>query len=386
MNENNGNQNSAVINFIKSIYSKNQFIPLHEPRFLGNEKKYLNECIDSTFVSSAGKFVDELEEKIAKYTGAKYVVATGNGTSALHISLILANVDKNSEVITQPLTFVATCNAISYCNAKPIFIDVDTDTMGLSPSALRSFLENNTTVKNKQCINNKTKKVIKACVPMHSYGHPCRIDKIKEICDEYYIFLIEDAAESLGSMYKYKHTGTFGQLGTISFNGNKIITAGGGGCIITNEKVLAKKAKHLTTTAKVPHKWDFNNDMVGYNYRMPNLNAALLVAQLEKLNDFITNKRNLANKYEAFFKSMNYDFFKELKDSKSNYWLNSIMLKDKNQRDKFLEETNSKGVMTRPIWTLMNKLPMFKDAQCDGLKNSNWLHERVVNIPSSPTL
>ena len=386
MNENNGNQNSAVINFIKSIYSKNQFIPLHEPRFLGNEKKYLNECIDSTFVSSAGKFVDELEEKIAKYTGAKYVVATGNGTSALHISLILANVDKNSEVITQPLTFVATCNAINYCNAKPIFIDVDTDTMGLSPSALRSFLENNTTVKNKQCINNKTKKVIKACIPMHSYGHPCRIDKIKEICDEYYIFLIEDAAESLGSMYKYKHTGTFGQLGTISFNGNKIITAGGGGCIITNEKVLAKKAKHLTTTAKVPHKWDFNHDMVGYNYRMPNLNAALLVAQLEKLNGFITNKRNLANKYEAFFKSMNYDFFKELKDSKSNYWLNSIMLKDKNQRDKFLEETNSKGVMTRPIWTLMNKLPMFKDAQCDDLKNSKWLHERVVNIPSSPTL
>jgi aminotransferase in exopolysaccharide biosynthesis len=386
MNENNGNQNSAVINFIKSIYSKNQFIPLHEPRFLGNEKKYLNECVDSTFVSSAGKFVDELEEKIAKYTGAKYVVATGNGTSALHISLILANVDKNSEVITQPLTFVATCNAINYCNAKPIFIDVDTDTMGLSPSALRSFLENNTTVKNKQCINNKTKKVIKACIPMHSYGHPCRIDKIKEICDEYYIFLIEDAAESLGSMYKYKHTGTFGQLGTISFNGNKIITAGGGGCIITNEKVLAKKAKHLTTTAKVPHKWDFNHDMVGYNYRMPNLNAALLVAQLEKLNDFITNKRNLANKYEAFFKSMNYDFFKELKDSKSNYWLNSIMLKDKNQRDKFLEETNSKGVMTRPIWTLMNKLPMFKDAQCDDLKNSKWLHERVVNIPSSPTL
>ncbi|MDB4160720.1 LegC family aminotransferase [Candidatus Pelagibacter sp.] len=386
MNENNGNQNSAVINFIKSIYSKNQFIPLHEPRFLGNEKKYLNECIDSTFVSSAGKFVDELEEKIAKYTGAKYVVATGNGTSALHISLILANVDKNSEVITQPLTFVATCNAISYCNAKPIFIDVDTDTMGLSPSALRSFLENNTTVKNKQCINNKTKKVIKACVPMHSYGHPCRIDKIKEICDEYYIFLIEDAAESLGSMYKYKHTGTFGQLGTISFNGNKIITAGGGGCIITNEKVLAKKARHLTTTAKVPHKWDFNHDMVGYNYRMPNLNAALLVAQLEKLNDFITNKRNLANKYETFFKSMNYDFFKELKDSKSNYWLNSIMLKDKNQRDKFLEETNSKGVMTRPIWTLMNKLPMFKNAQCDDLKNSKWLHKRVVNIPSSPTL
>ena len=383
MSENNDNQNLSVINFIKSIYKTEKFIPLHEPRFVGNEKKYLSECIDSTFVSSIGKFVDELEEKIAKYTGAKYVVATSNGTSALHISLLLADVDKNSEVITQPLTFVATCNAISYCNAKPIFIDVDKDTMGLSPSALRYFLENNTIIKNKQCINNKTNKVIKACLPMHSYGHPCRIDEIKKICDEYYIFLIEDAAESIGSLYNNKHTGTFGQIGTISFNGNKIITAGGGGCVVTNDKVLAKKAKHLTTTAKVPHKWNFNHDMVGYNYRMPNLNAALLVAQLEKLNDFITNKRNLASKYEIFFKSTNYNFFKEPEDSRSNYWLNSIILKDKTQRDKFLEETNSNGVMTRPVWTLMNKLPMFKDAQCDDLKISKWLEERVVNIPSS---
>ena len=386
MSENSDNQNLSVINFIKSIYKTEKFIPLHEPRFIGNEKKYLRECIDSTFVSSIGKFVDELEEKIAKYTGSKYVVATSNGTSALHISLLLADVDKNCEVITQPITFVATCNAISYCKAKPIFIDVDRDTMGLSPSALRYFLENNTTIKNKQCINNKTSKVIKACLPMHSYGHPCRIDKIKEICDEYCIFLIEDAAESIGSLYKYKHTGTFGEIGTISFNGNKIITAGGGGCIITNNKVLAKKAKHLTTTAKVPHKWDFNHDRVGYNYRMPNLNAALLVAQLEKLNDFITNKRNLANKYEIFFKNMDYNFFKEPKDSRSNYWLNSIILKDKTHRDKFLEETNSNGVMTRPVWTLMNKLPMFKGAQCDDLKNSKWLEERVVNIPSSVTL
>ena len=386
MSKNNDNQNLSIINFIKSTYNNKKFIPLHEPKFLGNEKKYLNECIDSMFVSSVGKFVDELEEKIAKYTGAKYTVATINGTAALHISLLLADVDKNCEVITQPLTFVATCNAISYCKAKPIFIDVDRDTMGLSPSALRYFLENNTTIKNKQCINNKTSKVIKACLPMHSYGHPCRIDKIKEICDEYCIFLIEDAAESIGSLYKYKHTGTFGEIGTISFNGNKIITAGGGGCIITNNKVLAKKAKHLTTTAKVPHKWDFNHDRVGYNYRMPNLNAALLVAQLEKLNDFITNKRNLANKYEIFFKSVDYNFFKEPKDSRSNYWLNSIILKDKTHRDKFLEESNSNGVMTRPVWTLMNKLPMFKGAQCDDLKNSKWLEERIVNIPSSVTL
>ena len=383
MNENNVNQNLAVINFIKSIYNNNKFIPLHEPRFLGNEKKYLNECIDSTFVSSAGKFVDDIEEKIAKYTGAKFAIATSNGTSALHISLILADVDKDSEVITQPLTFVATCNAIRYCNAKPIFVDVEKDTMGLSPFALRSFLEKNTTIKNKQCINNKTSKVIKACVPMHTYGHPCKIDMIKKICDEYFIFLIEDAAESVGTFYKDRHSGTFGQLGAMSFNGNKIITAGGGGCIITNNRILAEKAKHLTTTAKVPHKWDFNHDIIGYNYRMPNLNAALLVAQLEKLNDFIINKRNLADEYENFFKNFNFDFFKEPKDSKSNYWLNSIILKNRKQRDQFLEDTNSNGVMTRPIWILMNKLPMLKDAQCGDLENSEWLYERVVNIPSS---
>ena len=386
MSANNGNQNLAVIKFIKSIYNKDKFIPLHQPRFVGNEKKYLNECIDSTFVSSVGKFVDEFEKKIAKYTGAKYAVATNNGTSAIHISLIVGGVKQDDEVITQPVNFVACCNAISYCNAKPIFIDVDKDSMGLSPSALKFFLENNTTVKNKQCINNRTHKVIKACVPMHSYGNPCRIDEIKKICDEYYIFLIEDAAESVGSLYKNKHTGTFGHLGAMSFNGNKIITAGGGGCIVTNDNFLAKKAKHLTTTAKVPHKWNFNHDMVGYNYRMPNLNASILVAQLEHLDNFISNKRNLAHKYETFFKSLEYDFFKETENSKSNYWLNSIILKDKNQRDQFLEETNSKGIMTRPIWTLMNKLPMFKDSQCDDLKNSEWLDQRVVNIPSSVKL
>ena len=386
MLENDNYHNLSVINFIKSIYNNNKSIPLHEPRFLGNEKKYLSECIDSTFVSSAGKFVDEFEKKIAKYTNAKYAIATTNGTSALHISLILAGANAECEVITQPLTFVATCNAMTYCGAKPIFIDVDKDTMGLSPSALSFFLKNNTIVKNKKCINKKTNKIIKVCMPMHSYGHPCKIDKIKAICDEYFIFLIEDAAESLGSFYKDKHTGTFGQLGTFSFNGNKIITAGGGGCIITNDEILAKKAKHLTTTAKVIHKWDFNHDMVGYNYRMPNLNAALLVAQLEKLNDFIINKRNLANRYETFFKSIDYNFFKEPKNSKSNYWLNCIILKDKKKKNKFLEETNANGIMTRPIWTLMNELPMFKDAQCGDLKNSKWLEERVINIPSSTTI
>ena len=377
---------NEFIDFVREVYGTKKNILLHEPKFIGNEKKYLNQSIDRTFVSTVGKFVDEFEEKIAKYVGAKHAIATTNGTSALHVSLILAGVKKNNEVITQPLNFVASSNAISYCNAEPIFIDVDRDTMGLSPSALKSFLNKNTTVKNKQCFNNKTKKVIKACVPMHSYGHPCRIDEIKQICDEYHIFLIEDAAESVGSFYKNRHTGTFGHLGVMSFNGNKIITAGGGGCIVTNDKVLAEKAKHISTTAKVPHKWDFNHDMVGYNYRMPDINAALLLAQLENLNDFINSKRNLANKYEGFFKDRDCDFFKEPKNSKSNYWLNSIILKDKHQKYKFLKETNSKGVMTRPIWTLMNNLPMFKDAQCNNLKNSKWLYERVVNIPSSTTL
>jgi perosamine synthetase len=372
-----------VINFIQDTYKTKESIPLHEPRFFGNEKKYLNECIDSTFVSSVGKFVDEFEEKIANYTGAKYAIATSNGTSALHISLLLVDVDKNSEVITQPLTFVATCNAISYCGAKPIFVDVDKDTMGLSPSALKYFLENHTRVKKQQCINNKTGKVIKACVPMHTFGHPCRIDEIKDICDHYHINVIEDAAESLGSLYKGKHTGTFGKAGVMSFNGNKIITAGGGGCIITDDEDLAKKAKHLTTTAKVPHKWDFNHDMVGYNYRMPNLNAALLVAQLENLDNFISSKRKLADVYEAFFNSTNYIFVKEPMGSKSNYWLNSILLKNKQQRDEFLDETNSSSIMTRPIWTLMNKLSMFKNAQRGDLTNAEWLEQRVVNIPSS---
>ena len=372
-----------VIAFIQETYKTKEFIPLHEPRFIGNEKKYLTECIDSTFVSSVGKFVNEFEEKIANYTGAKYAVATSNGTSALHIALQLANVEQNDEVITQALTFVATCNAVSYCGAQPIFVDVDKDTMGLSPSALKEFLENNTSVKNELCVNNTTGRVIKACIPMHTFGHPSRIDEIKDICDRNHIFLIEDAAESVGSFYKDKHTGNFGQVGVMSFNGNKIITAGGGGCIVTNDKTLAKKAKHLTTTAKVPHKWDFYHDMVGYNYRMPNLNAALLVAQLENLDNFVHSKRKLASIYEEFFKATDYSFVKETAKCKANYWLNSIVFKNKQQRDKFLNEANSQNVMTRPIWTLMNKLPMFNHAQCGDLTNSEWLEDRIVNIPSS---
>ena len=372
-----------IIQFIQKTYQTTEFIPLHAPIFIGNEKKYLNECIDSTFISSTGKFVDKLEEKIADYTNAKYAIATSSGTSALHTSLLLADVGENNEVITQPITFVATCNVINYCKAHPIFIDVDRETMGLSPSALKLFLKENAIIKNQQCMNIKTGRVIKACMPMHTYGHACRIDEIKEICDEYFLFLIEDAAESVGSTYKEKHTGTFGHLGAMSFNGNKIISAGGGGCIVTNDIALAKKAKHLTTTAKVPHEWDFIHDMVGYNYRMPNINAALLVAQFENLDSFINSKRMLADKYETFFKSSGYIFFKEPKECKSNYWLNTIILKDKAQRDEFLKSTNSNGIMTRPVWTLMNRLQMFKDAQCDDLSNSEWLGDRVVNLPSS---
>jgi len=375
-----------VIKFIQSIYKTTGLVPLHEPRFIGNEKKYLNECIDSTFVSSVGKFVDEFEKKIAHYTGTKYAVATSNGTSALHIALLLANVENNDEVITQPLTFVATCNAINYCGAQPVFVDVDQDTMGMSPSALKEFLKNNTSIKNQQCINNKTGRVIKACVPMHTFGHPCKIDEIKDICNKYHIALIEDAAESLGSYYKNKHTGTFGQMGVMSFNGNKIITAGGGGCIITDDETLAKKAKHLTTTAKVPHKWKYAHDMIGYNYRMPNLNAALLVAQLEQLDGFLENKRLLANKYKEFFKKSDIVFVTELENSKSNYWLNTIILKDGQQRDEFLDKTRSQNVMTRPIWKLMNKLPMYNHAQCGDLTNSEWLEDLGVNIPSSVIL
>ena len=379
-------QNQSIIKFIRSVYKTDSFIPLHEPKFLGNEKKYLGECIDSTFVSSVGKFVDRFEEEIVKYTGAKYAIATSNGTSALHISLLLSGVKSGYEVITQPLTFIATCNAISYCNASPIFVDVDKDTMGMSPEALEDFLKENAIVKNKYCENKVTGNVIKACVPMHTFGHPCRIMEIKKICKKWNITLVEDAAESLGSLYNGRHTGTFGDLGVLSFNGNKIITSGGGGCILTNSEELAKKAKHITTTAKEPHMWEFSHDMIGYNYRMPNLNAALILAQLEQLNGFLNSKRSLAKSYENFFNSINMHFFSEHTDSKANYWLNSIILKDRSHRDLFLDETNSQGVMTRPIWKLMNKLPMFKHAQCGNLKNSEWLEGRVVNIPSSVIL
>lgn len=375
-----------IVDFIKQTFNTNEFIPLHEPRFIGNEKKYLNDCIDSTFVSSVGKYVDIFEKEFAKTVGSKFAVATVNGTAALHISLLLADVKKDDEVITQPLTFIATCNAISYIGAKPIFIDVDLDTMGLSPKSLKNFLETNCEVKDNICINKTTGKTIKACVPMHTFGHSCKIDEIKEICDSWNITLVEDAAESLGSYYKNKHTGTFGKIGAFSFNGNKIITSGGGGVIVTDDEGLAKRAKHITTTAKIPHPYEYVHNEIGYNYRLPNINAALLVAQLEQLEKFLVSKRELAKIYEEFFSSNSIKFIKESENSKSNYWLQAVLLDDLKQRDEFLEFTNKNGVMTRPIWKLMNELEMFKDCQNDDLKNAKYLEERVVNIPSSVIL
>ncbi len=373
-----------IVDFIQKLYNTKEFIPLHEPRFIGNEKKYVNEAIDSTFVSSVGKYVTKFEEMVADFVGSKYAIATSNGTSALHIGLKLVGVDAQSEVITQPLTFIATANAISYCNAKPIFIDVDRDTLGLSPTKLRAFLEENTIINDAyECINKKTGKVIKACVPMHTFGHPCRIDELVEICDAYHIAVVEDSAESLGSYYKKQHTGTFGQIGIFSFNGNKIITTGGGGMIVTDDEALAKRAKHITTTAKVPHPYEYIHDEIGYNYRLTNLNSALGVAQMEKLDYFIAKQRELAGSYIKFFKDSEINFIQEPKDSKSNYWLNGVILKDREQRDKFLKYTNDNNIMSRSIWRLMNKLEMFKDAQYGDLSNAEWLEDRVVNISSS---
>ena len=371
------------IKFVKDTYKKDEIIPLHEPLFNGNEKKYLNECIDSTFVSSVGKFVDLFENKIAEYTGAKYAIATVNGTAALHIALKLAGVKPDTEVITQPLTFIATANAITYTGANPVFIDVDKDTMGLSAEKLLNFLKKKTFVKNGKTFNKNTGKQISAILPMHTFGHPVRIEEIKNICTQYNIPLIEDAAESLGSFYKGKHTGTFGLFGTLSFNGNKTITTGGGGMILTGDERLAKLAKHLTTQAKIPHKWEYKHDYIAYNYRLTNIAAALGVAQMEQLPEFINAKRNLAKLYTNFFSNLNIKFVTEPEFAQSNYWLNAIILKDKEERDRFLEYTNANGIMTRPIWKLISHLEMYKGCQTEDIENSLYLADRVVNIPSS---
>jgi aminotransferase in exopolysaccharide biosynthesis len=373
-----------TINFIrKEFKTPDAFIPLHEPRYVGKEREYVMDAIDSTFVSSVGAYVDRFEKMMCDITGAKYAIATVNGTSALHTALILAGVQPGDEVITQPLTFVATANAIDYTGAKPVFADVDRDTMGLSPVKMKKFLESRFIKKNGSAVNRQPGKRLAGCVPMHTFGMPCRIDEIRELCTAWNIPLIEDSAESLGSSYKGRHTGTFGELGVFSFNGNKTVTSGGGGAIITDDENLAKKAKHITTTAKKPHKWEYIHDHVGYNYRMPNINAAMACAQLEQLQFYIENKRELADRYREFFKESGINVVNEIDSAASNYWLNAVCLKNRGERDQFLTQTNENGVMTRPVWCLMNKLEMYKDCQCGDLEHSEWLEYRIVNIPSS---
>lgn len=376
-------EGQKTISFIRDLYGSKDFIPLHEPRFIGNEKKYVNETIDSTFVSSVGAFVDRFEEMMQNITQTKKGVAVVNGTSGLQVALRLAGVKPGDEVLTQALTFVATANAISYTNAKPVFLDVGLDTMGLSPEAVNEFLSNYGEFRDDGCYNKKTGNKIAACLPMHTFGFPVQITELVDICSKWNIPLIEDAAESLGSLVDGRPTGSFGQLGVFSFNGNKIVTSGGGGAIVTNNIELGEKAKYLTTTAKRPHPYEYIHDELGYNFRMPNLNAALACAQLEQLNEFLQRKRKLAQYYKEFFGSMSIKFRTENEGTKANYWLMCIELENRKDRDIFLKETNESGVMTRPIWQLMYRLPMYADCLRDGQENAEFLEDRIVNVPSS---
>ena len=368
---------------LKSSFSERDLFPLHEPIFSGNEIKYVNKAIESTFVSSIGGYIVDLEEKISSYTKNKYSVASVNGTAALHTCLILAGVKQGEEVLTQALSFVATSNAISYLGAKPIFIDVEIDTMGMCPRALEDFLYENTVRREKGTFKKKTGKKISACVPMHTFGFMSRIDEIKKVCNKWGINLIEDAAEAFGSKYKGESAGRFGLLSAYSFNGNKIITSGGGGCIVTQNKSLYNKARHLTTTAKVSSDYEYIHDEVGYNYRMPNINAALALAQLENLSKKINEKKKLYDFYKSNLPSIGLELINEPSDTEWNYWLMCIKLQNKKDRDLFLKETNKNKILTRPIWKLLFKLPMYRNCQRDSQKNAIYLEKRIVNIPSN---
>jgi aminotransferase in exopolysaccharide biosynthesis len=374
---------TETIDFIKNQFKNKDFIPLHEPNFSGREKEYILDTIESTFVSSVGAYVDKFEIMMAELSKTQKAVAVVNGTSALQVALRLSGVERGDEVLTQALTFIATINAILYNGASPVFLDVDIDTMGLSPIAVQAFLEEFGEIRDGVCYNKKTNKKIAACMPMHTFGFPVHIDELITICNKWNIPLVEDAAESIGSEYKGKPTGSFGKLGVFSFNGNKIVTSGGGGAIVTNDIQLCIKAKHLTTTAKVPHPYEYVHDEIGYNFRMPNLNAALACAQLEQLNSFIQNKRNLAFEYSNFFESLGVKFRTELSNTKANYWLMCIELENKKDRDAFLKETNENMVMTRPIWQLIFKSPLYSNFQKDSQINAIYLEDRIVNIPSS---
>ncbi|EGA3416585.1 aminotransferase LegC [Campylobacter coli] len=371
------------ISFIKSLFNKEN-IALHEPCFIGNEKKYLLECIDSGFVSSVGEFVTRFEEALKEKTKTRFVIATNTGTAALHIALLANDIDENCEVITQSISFVATANAIAYTGAKPVFLDIDENTLSLSPKALEHFLENQTYQKDNLSYNKTTHKPIKACVIMHTFGLSAHIKAIKELCEKYHILLIEDAAEALGSTYENKALGTFGKCGILSFNGNKIITGGCGGAILSDDENLAKLARHLSTTAKIPHPYEYDHDRIAYNYRLCNINAAILLAGLENLELFLENKRELAKIYKDFFK--NHDkckFIDEKSNEKSNFWLNTLLFKDENLRNIFLEECLKNNIFVRPVWKSLPSLKAFQNCQSNELINTKNLEKRLVNLPSS---
>ncbi len=379
-------QAAELIHFIRKLYDReNGSVPLHAPVFIGDEKKYLEACIDSTFVSTVGRYVAKLEENICLLTGARFAVATVNGTSALHAALLGLDVRPGEEVLTQPLSFVATTNAIRYCGADPVFLDVDEETLGLDPESLRDFLRMESVIKGGSCYNRGSGKKISACVPMHTFGHPCHILEIVDICSEYSIPVVEDAAEALGSVRRGKCCGTFGSAGIFSFNGNKIITCGGGGVIVTDSEQLATRLRFLTTTAKKDHPWNYEHLEVGFNYRMPNINAALGCAQLQKLEIFLEDKRAIAEQYKKFFveyEGQGYRFIPEPEGCRSNYWLNAILVPDREERDFILEKCNKAGVMVRPVWSLLSGLPMYKNCQRDSLATAAYLEERLVNLPS----
>ncbi|HIF9279613.1 TPA: LegC family aminotransferase [Photobacterium damselae] len=377
---------SSIVEFVRETYKTDEFIPLHAPTFNSNEKTYVMETIESTFVSSVGKFVDDFELKIKSYTGTARAVATVNGTAALHAALYMANVQRGDLVITQALTFVATCNALYHIGAEPIFVDVSPVSLGLCPKAVDAFLQEYAEVTDDGCIHKKTGRRIKAIVPMHTFGHPVELDELIAICLKWNITLIEDAAESLGSFYKGKHTGTFGDFGAVSFNGNKIITTGGGGMVLCKTQELGARTKHVTTTAKVPHPYEFFHDEPGFNYRMPNLNAALGCAQMEVIELYLKQKRQLAEGYKDFFNGTDFKFVIEPEYAQSNYWLNAVICPDKESREEILISTNSSGVMTRPIWKLMHRLPAFKNAMRGDLTQSEFIESHLINLPSTPII
>ncbi|HHF2913403.1 aminotransferase DegT [Vibrio parahaemolyticus] len=375
---------TSIVEFVRDTYKTDEFIPLHAPTFDGNEKAYVMETIESTFVSSVGKFVDDFERKIEAYTGTAKAVATVNGTAALHAALYMADVQRGDLVVTQALTFVATCNALYHMGAEPIFLDVSPVSLGLCPKAVDAFLEENAEVTDAGCIHKKTGRRIKAVVPMHTFGHPVELDELVAVCLKWNITLVEDAAESLGSFYKGKHTGTIGDFGAVSFNGNKIITTGGGGMVLCKTQELGARTKHVTTTAKVPHPYEFFHDEPGFNYRMPNLNAALGCAQMEVIEQYLKQKRVLAEGYNDFFKGSDIKFITEPEYAQSNYWLNAIICSDKESREEILSVTNDSGVMTRPIWQLMHRLPMFENAIRGDLTYSEFIEAHLINLPSTP--